>query len=363
MGTQATIIAALIVIQSNGRAASLETVESPSSYRAFDATSEWIGSSDLALSSSTLSYRNEIQDSKWRLDLSHGSIDMDFASPDIFTSPAKIQENRLGIQGRVERPINQRLSGQAGLQAYDGFATYSAAWLHEFYQQRYGVFGYDPVDPYGFQGSLGSRWEYQPGSGYLQASVSRLHQKIAPGAEFEGQLTLGNTRLNTTLVNLSSENILSHRTRTRVDFAITDTTDRELRFTLAGFVNHAASENWVIRSTLSWTNESPGFDAYIGGLTTEYAITDSLLMSLSGRYYQDSGEIEDSLLFSTAAPGIETIQVGVGLRHLGKFGSAKLFIAPYTSRYQPIGRGTEFFGPLYRDRNWILIQLAFSREF
>jgi hypothetical protein len=255
------------------------------------------------------------------------------------------------------------LRGQVGLQAYDGFATYQAAWLHEFYQQRYGLFDYDQVDPYGLQGNLGNRWEYTPGSGYLQASVSRLHQRMAPGAEFEGYLTLGNTHLSTTLVNLSSENILSKRVRTRMDFGITDTTDRELRYTLAGFVNYAASENWVIRSMLSWTSESPGFNAYIGSLTSEYPITDAFLMSLSGRYYQDSGEIEDSLLFSTAAPGIETIQIGIGFRYQREHASAKLFIAPYTSRYEPIGRGTEFFGQLYQDRNWILLQLAYSWEF
>ncbi|MDB4798445.1 hypothetical protein OAH36_02485 [Verrucomicrobia bacterium] len=363
MGPQATIIAALIAFQPNGKTASMEAEGSPSSFRILDIASEWISSSDLALSSSTLSYRNEVQESKWQLNLNHGSIDMDFRSLDIFTHPAKIREERIGIQGRLERRINQHIRGQAGLQAYDGFATYQGAWLHEYYQQRYGLFGYDQVDPYGLLGNVGSRWEYTPGSGYLQASVSRLHQRIAPGAEFEGHLTLGNTRLNTTLVNLSSENILSQRVKTRVDLGITDTTGRKLRYTLAGFVNHAVSENWVIRSTLSWTGESPGFNAYIGGLTAEYPITDAFLISLSGRYYQDSGEIEDSLLFSAAAPGIETIQFGIGFRYQREHASAKLFIAPYTSRYEPIGRGTEFFGQLYQDRNWILLQLAYSWEF
>jgi hypothetical protein len=363
MPFQVVIFATFLSFQTIGWMASREEPPTASSDHTADVTTEWISSSDLTLSTSTLSYRNEFEDSKWQLDLNHGSIDMDFRSPDIFTGPARIQENRLGIQGRLERRINQRLTGHAGLQAYDGFATYSAAWLHEFYQQRYGGFGYDQVDPYGIQGSLGSRWEYTPGSGYLQVSVSRLHQRIARGAEFEGQLTLGNTRLNTTLVKLSSENILSKRIRTRIDFGITDTTDRELRHTLAGLLNYAASENWVLRSALSWTSESPGFNAYLGSLTAEYPITDSFLMSLSGRYYQDSGEIEDSLLFSTAAPGIETIQVGVGFRYQGKNASAKVFTAPYSSRYEPIGRGTEFFGQLYQDRNWILLQFAYSWEF
>jgi hypothetical protein len=100
---------------------------------------------------------------------------------------------------------------------------------------------------------------------------------------------------------------------------------------------------------------------YFGG-AVEYEATPSCLFSLSGRFYRDTGEIENSL-FSNAAPGVEAYQIGVGFRYLLERAALKLFVAPYFTRYEPFGLGTAFFQHLYQDRAWGIAQIACVFQF
>ncbi len=328
-----------------------------------EAGSDWLSTSDLTLSLSSLGLRRLTGDTDWAFGINHASVDMDFESPDIFTTPTQVREDRFGAQLQASHRLTPSLRAQAGLQGYQGFASYATAWLHEFYRQRYGLFGYDAVEPYGIQASGGLRWEYLPGTAYLQGTVTGLARRIAPGAEFDGSLTLGNERLTTMSYAISTENILSPRIRSQLGLTFIDTTDRDLRLSLRTQLNYALGERYVLQANAAWTREPPGFDSYQAGLTVEWALQPGLLLSLTGRYYEDTGEIENSLLFSTAAPGIASWQVGLGLRYSWRRSSAKLYVAPYTTDFEPIGRGTEFFGQLYRDRDWLLIQAAYTWEF
>ena len=79
-------------------------------------------------------------------------------------------------------------------------------------------------------------------------------------------------------------------------------------------------------------------------------------------YYHDTGEIENSLLLSTAAPGLQTRQAGLGLRYLGERSSFSLSVTPLWSDYKPLEAGTRPFTNLYKDRSWVLVQAAWSIE-
>ena len=86
-------------------------------------------------------------------------------------------------------------------------------------------------------------------------------------------------------------------------------------------------------------------------------------MSVSGLYYRDTGEIENSLFISTAAPGLEVWQGGLGLRYAGEKSSFQIAVAPSWSDYDPVAVGTRPFTNLYRDRTFISVQAAWAFEF
>ena len=112
-----------------------------------------------------------------------------------------------------------------------------------------------------------------------------------------------------------------------------------------------------------YTQEDPTLRAWHTGATLEYEFAPRWLVSLSGLYYTDTGEIENSLFISTAAPGLTIWQGGLGLRYAGEQSSFHLTVAPSWSQYEPVEVGTRPFTNLYRDREWISVQAAWSFEF
>jgi hypothetical protein len=86
-------------------------------------------------------------------------------------------------------------------------------------------------------------------------------------------------------------------------------------------------------------------------------------VNLSGLYYHDTGEIENSAYISTAAPGLQTWQVGLGLRYVGDVSSFSIAVAPIIADYQPVEVGTRPFTNLYEDRNWVSVQAAWTLVF
>ena len=118
----------------------------------------------------------------------------------------------------------------------------------------------------------------------------------------------------------------------------------------------------MVRTQGGYTREDPEFRAWYVGSSIDFELTPSCILSVSGRYYTDTGEIENSL-FSSAAPGVETFQTGLGLRYLWPRSSIKFFLAPYFTRYEPFGLGTAFFQNLYQDRDWGVAQFAYAIQF
>jgi hypothetical protein len=199
--------------------------------------------------------------------------------------------------------------------------------------------------------------------GVLRWSTTFLSDEIAPSAAFDGQLTLGRDNIQSTVHEFSSENIISPRIRSQISGRLTVTTDRSLRYAGQAAIHGAFSEKFVVQSFVSATKESPNFEAVYGGGGLDYEATEKLTLSVSGRYYTDTGETENSLIFSTATPGVESVQIGIGLRFQSGQSSFKLSLAPYFSENDPIQQGTDFFQDLYSDRTWGLAQIAFSRTF
>ena len=126
-------------------------------------------------------------------------------------------------------------------------------------------------DPKGYNGSMGIRWEYLPTTGILESRVSYFQDDVAPGYEIDVssgffQLLQGHETLKTWSYYVSTENILSPRVRSLVEFSATDTTAREWRYSVQGSVNIALSETWFLRPQGGYTEEDPEFEAWFVGL-------------------------------------------------------------------------------------------------
>src|SRR6185503_10816311 len=99
---------------------------------------------------------------------------------------------------------------------YDGFADYKSIWLEEFYRQSFSALpGYEETDPWGFNVSGGTRWEYLPTAGFAQAEVAYQRDAVSPSYDkpvFE-PLIRGLDLIETWIGRVSSENVLTRRLR------------------------------------------------------------------------------------------------------------------------------------------------------
>lgn len=295
-----------------------------------------------------------------------GTIGIDYqpVSFDFLGHDQRLDEIRGFAQGSVRWRLLEDLTGLAGVGIYDGYTDYRSAWLAEYYRQQFsGLPGYVGPTPAGHNFSVGARWEYLPGSGFAQLDASYLNDEIALGYEidFDG-LRKGRPFLYTSVWKLTLENVVHRRARLLHEFRRVETSDRDPRFGYQGTANLALGERWTARVQGGYASEQPQFESWYVGGTIEWELSDRWFLMASGRYYDDTGEIENSN-FSNAAPSIQAWQAGAGIRYVGEGWVVKLYAAPYATRYSAFGIGTAFFGNLYRNRDWGLMQLAVDREF
>lgn len=329
-------------------------------------------SDDLQLTQSLIRYRSETSRNAWDVAVGLASIGIDYRpSPfDFLGSATRVDELRPSIAANVRHRPADRWTLLAGAGYYDGFTDYRSAWFNEYFEQQFNnpsvgtVPGFVAADPEGFNVSGGVRHEYLPAAGFIEFNGSYQRDRIAPGYEIDfNGLTRGIDLLESGVYRLTFENVPHRRVRTRLDLQITDTTERNLRHGINGAANVALGEAWTLRLLAGGAIEDPEFEAWFAGTALEYAVSPAWQLFASGRYYQDTGEIENSLSFSTAAPGVRAWHAGLGIRHVAGRSVFKLFAAPYFTDYEPVDLGTLFFANLYSDRSWVLIQAAWQFEF
>ena len=277
----------------------------------------------------------------------------------------------------------QRWTGLTSLGGYHGFTGYRSAWIAEYYrQQTQGFPGYVNPDPHGGNASAGLRWEYLPAAGLLETTAGYSRDQIAPSYNDiidpeEGLIGYRPFRadLNTINWRVRAENVLSRRIRTALEFRFTSQSLRGPRFNGLGWLNFAATEHLILRGEGGYATErfelvtpQPGdpppaatrFRSWWLGGTAEYQMRGGWSCFGSGRYYRDNGEIETSLSFSSAAPGVRTWQAEGGFRWVTERHSLKLSGGPYFTDYSDVPFNISAFGPLYRDRTFGFIQFAYQ---
>jgi thiol-disulfide isomerase/thioredoxin len=333
-----------------------------------EADTEALVSSDIQVASGLLRYVQEQGPTQWKVDLTYSRYEVDYEpvlSLNPFQAARHLDEDYLSAQLSLRQELGDRWRLSASGGAYDGYTSFRSLWLAEYYRQQFGVVPtYVAPDPKGFGFSGGVRWEYRPTVGFAEATFSYVNDQIAPGYDFEPPVLFrGRPFLHTYTPSLKLENVLSPRVRAQHEFQLIIKTGRDPRYAYRGSVNVALGERWVWRTIGGYSQEEPTFEAWFAGSTLEYELTPRWLVSLAGRYYLDTGEIEDSSLLSSAAPGLRTWEIGPALRYAGKRASFKIFAAPHFSDYEPVDIGTRPFANLYKDRTWVSVQAAWAFTF
>ena len=339
---------------------------------------EFTAASDIFLTDSKIQYGQDLGNLEWRTGFSYASYDMDYRPNkqfDFFGFSQHLHEDRFSGEANLRRRMGDRVTFLVEEGLYVGYPNYRRVWIANRYRQKYAtpgfpvIPGYREPDPKGWNITPGIRWEYLPAIGYVEAKIGYAHDWTAPGYEDSNDshgnylLLRGREQLDTESIGFSSENVLSRRLRALNEFSFVKTTERQVRFTYQGSLNLALGERWVVRGSGGMATEAPRFNAVFFGGTLEYEIIPSLLLGVTGRYYKDNGEIENSLLTSSAAPPLQSWEAGLGLRYSWGRASLKLYVAPLWTNYAPLQVGTAEFLHLYADRKWVLAQIAWSLQF
>ena len=350
----------------------IEAATGPPIERRGEVSFEALIASDIEITSTALGYGQKHGGTEWRINYTHNTIGEDyenFVLFDFLGYPERITEEYDAVAVSLRRKLGDTLTLSLAGGGYAGFTDYRSLWLANYYKQQFAPFFpdvYEKPDPKGFNASGGLRWEYQPTRGFVGAGFLYADDDIAPGYDrdlFTGDAIRGNSSLQTYSPTLKFENIISLRIRVLNEFQLTFTTDRETRYAYRNSINIALGERWVWRTIGGYTHEDPTLRAWYAGATLEFEITPRWLVNVSGLYYHDTGEIENSVFISTAAPGLETWQGGLGLRYAGDASSLSISVAPIWANYEPVTVGTRPFTNLYRDRDWVSIQAAWSVTF
>jgi len=339
-------------------------------------------SPDITLTQSTGAWSGRHGGLEWTLAVSGATTAVDYqpVPEDLFGTAVTLNEPRISGLASLRYAVSPSWTVLGGAGAYHGFADYQSLWISEFYRQSFaGLPGLEDPDPRGAFGSAGFRWEYRTGTGFVETSIVRAHDVIAPGYDEvidpdEGLVAVQPLRseLITLAWSTKFENVLTRRLRSQLEFRMAGQSETGLRLSGIGSLLYAPAERWVLRGEAGYTTEAPEdvdgstasrFRAGWGSLVADRRLGAHWWLSLSVRGYRDNGEIQDSISFSTSAPPLTAWQFGVGLRAVWDRHSFKISGGPYLTDYGAVDFSTLFFANLYRDRNFGVVQAAYRFEF
>ena len=328
---------------------------------------ESLHASDIALAQAADTLRLDWGKTEAALTLGLGTLAIDYApvSFDFLGHAVSRRERTWSAQLALRHRAGPRLELLGGAGVRDGFDSYRALWLDEYFSQRFASFpGYRRATPRGAAFSAGARWEYRPASGFMQLGYARAQDGVAPGYEIDfAGLRRGAATLVTDTVTLAFENVATPRLRTRAELRAADTSGRRPRLGAELSARYALGERWIVRADAGASDERPTFRAHYGGAELEFAATEAVAVFIGGQLYRDTGEIENALLFTSAAPGLRSRRAEIGVRRDGEALAWRVSVGTVAGDFAATNRNTDFFQNLYRDRHWLALRAAGSWKF
>ena len=256
--------------------------------------------------------------------------------------------------------LQNNIETSVSVTSYDGFSDYRSIWIGEYYRQAFNFpgSGYFAPDPKGF--SISNSWGWDPQIGTsLSIDLSYSEDTITPGWTFGSPAY---DLLKNRILSIRWEQAINPSLKTETSFYYSDITDREPRLNLQSSWNYALTNEITLGAQLGGSREESDFDSFYGGLSVTYEVNDYLSLKFNGRLYSDSGEIETSG-FNSAAPGINTAEIGISALIEHGDHAFQLGISSFTNNYKDTDSDNEFFTNLYDDRDWITIRAAYTFEF
>ncbi len=341
----------------------------------YDLQSDALISSDISLLATRFLRRGVGNAAETEVVLSYRRFDIEyqpFSEADVVGDASRRLESNVSLRSSLNSYASQSLQYKLSAGAYLGFTDHRSIWLDEYYRQQFSAIdGYEKADPWGMDVSAGLTWDTLSSYGILGASLGFQQDDVAPGYDrplFQ-PLERGRERLYTASLALTMETVASPWIRILHELRFAKTTDREVRYGYRGFVNLALSENLVARFEGAYTFEETAlegesdFRSYSTGLTFEYDWDQRWFLGVSGRLYDDNGQIETSILVSNGPPPLETRHLGLSLRRQEERNSWKLSLASYESRFEKVDTNIRPFGNLYKSRDWLLVDFSFAHWF
>lgn len=328
-----------------------------------ETTVEGLVASDISVVSGGLDFTGA--DAPWRVEagFAWNQYTLDYV-PVLFGTNESLEESTGLVDLAVAREFAGDWEASLRARAYDGFAEYRSVWIAEYYRQLFGGFAeYEGPDPHGHALGASLRWDYATG-GLATASFDFGRDTVAPGWEFDGATGVpvaGSQVLDTVGGGVSLDQAINPWLKTRLDVSIRRTTDRSVRY---GVRNEwaAAWGEWAVRLGGGHTGESPSFDAWYGDALCEWNFQPHWYLHGGVRAYTDSGEIETSG-FNALAPGLDSVELFTGLlwdKGDVAIGGGVAFLA---ADYADLDANNQFFGNLYRDRDWMTFRFSASIRF
>lgn len=285
--------------------------------------------------------------------------------PVLFGTDETLTEQTLQATLGLTREWSKAWSGTLSLSAYDGFSDYRSIWISEYYSQLFGAFStYQAPEPYGYSISAAPSWSYLRGSGTAKLSVFYAVDEIAPGWSFDsaaGVPAPGDDLLETFGASFTIDQAVNPWLKGRLMVSARNTEDRDPRL---GVVNSWAATKGPLsmRVTGGYSEESPSFDSSHVAAILEWNFLPEWSANIGVRTYRDSGEIQSSG-FNALAPPVETSEIFGGLTWDKGDLTVSAGIGFLESDYDPLSEDNEFFGNLYKDRDWLTFRFAASYKF
>ena len=285
--------------------------------------------------------------------------------PILFGTTETLTEETLQANLGLTHEWSKDWSGTLSLSAYDGFSDYRSIWISEYYRQLFGAFpAYEAPEPNGISITAGSSWNYLPGSGTARLTMFFANDEIAPGWSFDSALGIpvpGDDTLETFGASLSADQAINGWLKTRLMMNVRNTSGREIR---VGIGNSWAATAGPVAFRLSggYSEESPAFDSSHVAAIVEWNFMPQWSANIGVRAYRDTGEIQSSG-FDAQAPPITSSEIFGGLVWDRGDLVVSAGLGYLESDYDPLSEDNEFFGNLYKDRDWLTLRLAVSYSF
>ena len=328
---------------------------------------ETMASDDVVLSDCLAYFLHSKGDYETVLSYKHADYWVDYrpAEASLIGDSSDRHESKNSLRLASQGPLGKDLLWLAEGGGYLGFDDFQSIWIDEYYRQTFEDYaGYEAGDPKGIDGLLGLRWAYLQTSGFAKISLFAGHDRISPQWEpVIGQgLTSSRSSFDSAGTRIEFENVLTRRFRMNNRLTMSDISERAPRWSFETMDNFALSDSWVLKGTMGCALENPDFHAFWATAAVEWDLQQKWFVGLNARFYQDSGETDDLILYGVDAPPATTFGASVALRWIDGPNQAALGIGPYWSRYDEQDP-TSPVAELFTDRSWLWIQLAWSRQF